>query len=224
MTKATNANTLQLAAAAAAVIVATSLTAPIAAAIPVFPLAPACNAYKMPAFTNFIAGDTTVFIGWAPDGKSGRANTGGYGSDGSFGDVTGGLNGRHAEFLVHWDQGPLGANKWQYSGDVGDDLSLSGTVRFGGVTQGWRSDIPVECVAPNPDTGPPTGQKTAKVVSDVDVYDHKNEPDGAGQFVGILRSPNTVQLLGPCQKKAWCNVSGDAVPTGSGWVWGALDF
>jgi hypothetical protein len=62
------------------------------------------------------------------------------------------------------------------------------------------------------------------VVSDVDVYDHKNEPDGAGQIVGVLRSPNTVQLLGPCQKKSWCNVSGDAVPTGSGWVWGALDF
>jgi hypothetical protein len=37
-------------------------------------------------------------------------------------------------------------------------------------------------------------------------------------------SDRPVQLLGPCQKESWCNVSGDAVPGGSGGVWGALDF
>jgi hypothetical protein len=51
----------------------------------------------------------------------------------------------------------------------------------------------------------------------------KTEPDGAGRVVGILRSGSTVQLLGPCAKDSWCNVAGDAVPGGSGWVWGALN-
>ncbi|HZQ33246.1 MAG TPA: hypothetical protein VFB19_16105 [Mycobacterium sp.] len=212
----------RLPAAAAAIIATALVTAPTAPARPDFPLAPACDAFKLPSFTNFVAGSRIVTIGFAPDGKSGRANTGGYGSqDSSFGDVTGGLNGRHAEFLVHWDQGPEGGNKWQYSGDVGDDLGLAGTLRAPGVTEAWHSEVPVECVAPKPDASPAASQKTATVLQAVDVY---NQPDGtgtvyrdaAGQKI-FLPVGRQVQLVKPCREN-WCQVVDPDVP-GDAWVY-----
>jgi hypothetical protein len=228
MVKVTSANRLQLAAAAAAVIVAGLLTAPSAAASPVFPLAPACDGYKLSGFTNFISASRTIFIGWSPDGKSGRANYGGYGGNGSMADVTGGLNGRHVEFLVHFDQGPEAPNKWQYSGDVGDDLSLAGTLHAPGVTEAWHSDAPVECVAPKPDTGPAAGQKTATVVQATDIYD---KPDGKGQKIGTLYSGEVHPLMEPCRDD-WCRVGQielggfPGLPNGTAWVYakGYLTF
>jgi hypothetical protein len=65
---------------------------------------------------------------------------------------------------------------------------------------------------------------TATVAADVDVYTAKNEPDGAGQVVGILRQGGTVTLAGNCAPESWCEVSGDAVPGGHGWVWGHLNL
>lgn len=65
---------------------------------------------------------------------------------------------------------------------------------------------------------------TATVAADVDVYNTKNEPDGAGQVVGILRQGGTVTLNGDCAPESWCEVSGDAVPGGQGWVWGHLNL
>ncbi len=64
----------------------------------------------------------------------------------------------------------------------------------------------------------------ATVTSDVDVYNAKNEPDGTGQVVGMLRNGSQVELIGSCQPESWCQVSGQAVPGGQGWVWGALQF
>lgn len=64
----------------------------------------------------------------------------------------------------------------------------------------------------------------ATVVSDVDVYNAKNEPDGAGQVVGVLRVGDTVSLAGSCAPDSWCEVSGDAVPGGRGWVWGHMEL
>ena len=65
---------------------------------------------------------------------------------------------------------------------------------------------------------------TASVAADVDVYNAKNEPDGAGQVVGILRQGGDVTLVGGCAPESWCEVSGDAVPGGHGWVWGHLNL
>lgn len=65
---------------------------------------------------------------------------------------------------------------------------------------------------------------TATVAADVDVYNAKNEPDGAGQVVGILRQGGTVTLKGDCAPESWCEVSGDTVPGGQGWVWGHLNL
>ena len=219
--KMTTTNGFRSAVAAVALTAAEIVAAPIAVSSPVFPLAPVCDAYKLPGFANFIAADRTVFIGFSPDGESGRANTGGYGGNGSMGDVTGGLTGSHAEFLVHWDQGPESPNKWQYSGDVGDDLSLSGTLRAPGVTEAWHSEAPVECVAPKPDTDPAVGQKTATVLQEVDVY---NQPDGHGTVYRdadghkiFLIAGRQVQLVKPCRDN-WCQVVDPDVP-GEAWVY-----
>jgi len=206
---------------AAALIGAECVATPFAAARPALPLAPACSSYRLPAFTNLIAGETTVFIGWAPDGKSGRANTGGYGGNGSMGDVTGGLNGRHADILIHWDQGPEGGNKWQFLGDVRDDLTLDGTVRLGGNTVNWHSEGPVECVSAASGNSPGAGQTTATVVQPVDVY---NQPDGQGVVYRdadghtvFLPAGRQVQLVQPC-RDSWCQVVDPDVP-GDAWVY-----
>jgi hypothetical protein len=74
-----------------------------------------------------------------------------------------------------------------------------------------------------PDFNAPT-LPTASVAADVDVYNAKNEPDGAGQVVGILRQGGAVTLVGDCAPESWCEVSGDAVPGGHGWVWGHLNM
>jgi hypothetical protein len=72
--------------------------------------------------------------------------------------------------------------------------------------------------------GPVPSAPTATVAADVDVYNAKNEPDGAGQVVGILHQGGTVKWVGDCAPQSWCEVSGDAVPGGHGWVWGHLNL
>ena len=74
------------------------------------------------------------------------------------------------------------------------------------------------------DTGTDARVPTATAVGDVDVYSAKNEPDGAGHVVGILRKGSTVSLVGDCDAQSWCEVSGDAVPGQRGWVWGHLEL
>jgi hypothetical protein len=224
-------NRLRLATVAVAAIAAGLLTAPLAAASPVFPLAPACDGYKLPSFMgiteswkNRDGGDVTVTIGWSPDGKSGRANMGGYGgNDPSFGNVSGGLQGRHAEFRIDWDQGTYQGSYSRFAGDVRDDLSLDGVVEnhFLPGTQSWRMEGQVECVAAKPDNSPAPGQKTATVLQAVDVY---NQPDGKGTVYRdadghniFLAAGRQVPLVKPCRDN-WCQVVDPDVP-GEAWVY-----
>lgn len=78
---------------------------------------------------------------------------------------------------------------------------------------------------PPPEPGPAPAGRTATVNNDVDVY---AEPGGQGQPFGVLRVKSQVVVLPSqpvCQKAQWCHVQGNAVPNGSGWVWGdLLDF
>jgi hypothetical protein len=60
----------------------------------------------------------------------------------------------------------------------------------------------------------------ATVLQDDDVY---AAPGGVGKPIGVLRAPNKVSLL-EARPDQWCHVQGNAVPTGSGWVWCAPDF
>jgi hypothetical protein len=81
-----------------------------------------------------------------------------------------------------------------------------------------KKKIPPPAPAPTP---PPAGQ-TATVNNDVDVY---AEPGGQGQPFGEpLRKGSKVTVL-VRQQDQWCQVQGNAVPNGIGWVWGEfLDF
>jgi hypothetical protein len=65
----------------------------------------------------------------------------------------------------------------------------------------------------------------ATVTGDVDVYESVDPQTGGVNKLGILFSNNQtqqVQVVGPCKKDDWCRVSGTAVPSGSGMVWGHL--
>jgi hypothetical protein len=65
-----------------------------------------------------------------------------------------------------------------------------------------------------------TSSQTAKVIADVDVY---AKPGGNGDPVGILRAGESVALLSACADN-WCNVAGEAVPGGKGWVYDGPDY
>jgi hypothetical protein len=155
----------------------------------------------------------------------------------TLGAAAGGLTGRTIDFKVRWE------NKLTtvYKGQVNDDGSASGTMSTSNGNEGtWRSTFNDFRCAPGRTLGRvPVGQShparevmpnlpdvlptpSATVAADVDVYNAKNEPDGAGQVVGMLRTGNSVGLMGDCAPESWCEVSGDAVPSGRGWVWGHL--
>ncbi|MGW3029096.1 CAP domain-containing protein, partial [Streptomyces sp. NPDC001221] len=70
----------------------------------------------------------------------------------------------------------------------------------------------------------PAGRMATVAGEDVDVYNVKNEPDGAGRVIGILRVGQRVELVGSCRPESWCQVTGRNVPGGNGWVWGHLQF
>lgn len=101
--------------------------------------------------------------------------------------------------------------------DVQDGPSMSDVnVNQGG---GWR----VDQLHPEP-LGPPIApQKLATVTADVDVYNNKNEPDGAGQVTNMLSAGTQVVPVGNCAPESWCQVN---TPDGAsvGWVWGHLQL
>ena len=163
------------------------------------------------------------------------------------GTVAGGIQGRNVDFTITWNNGSMG----RYTGVVDDDwFVVGGTVDEANPSSKatFRSTTPLACtkfpVPPQPERAPNTlvetppiagsrpapsqdpgpGTLVATVASDVDVYNVKNEPGGAGQIIGTLRTGQQVNLMGSCKKDDWCNVAGPVVPTGAGWVWGALDF
>jgi hypothetical protein len=151
-----------------------------------------------------------------------------------------GLYGRTIDFKVFWPNGGISEIK----GRVNDDRSASGTVvstatgtsSDGPWSGNWHSAFAdFRCAKGHKLGQRPIGGdgqtaavasdvQTAAVASDVDVYNAKNEPDGTGQVVGMLRAGNSVKLAGSCAPDSWCEVSGDSVPSGHGWVWGHLEL
>jgi hypothetical protein len=160
------------------------------------------------------------------------------------GAADGGIHGGFSvAFKVIWENGFTN----QYTGQVNADNSASGTtVNNGGTSNSWHSAFKDFTCAPSARVGDLVGPQqnddtradldrrvdvtvalpdvTATVVSDVDVYTAKNEPDGAGQVVGMLKSGESVKLAGPCTPDSWCEVTGTSVPGGHGWVWGHLNL
>jgi hypothetical protein len=150
------------------------------------------------------------------------------------GTVSGSISGRHLDFTIRWNSGPRG----HYIGDVGDDDFAHGLTfdeANAGSQANWDSTVPLQCATaaapapqapaqPAPPQQAPAGQKVATVTNDVDVYNLKNEPDGTGTVIGMLRSGRQVQYLGSCAQSDWCNVIVPELPGGRGWIWGNLQF
>jgi hypothetical protein len=215
------------------------LTVPAPAqALPMIPLAPACSDYQFKGqFSLNQSNGATVSFDSTGQTATGRAvaDTGGPALDLMRGKVGGGIQGRHLEFTIQWDRGPIG----HYAGDVDDSGFAHGNtvdVTDTSSTATWDATTPLACMppaAPPPPPPPPPVQappqappapaaKTAEVASDVDVYD---APGGNGKVLGILRAdpaPQKVELVGSCQPNDWCQVAGPNVPTGKGFVWGSL--
>jgi hypothetical protein len=135
------------------------------------------------------------------------------------------FSGRFLSFTITWNDNKGRAH---YAATVGDDGFSHGAADGPKIPVNlwnpglWDSTTHFTCTSSGSQPPPPQ-TSTATATEDVDVYESVG-PDGGVNNQGILRSGNKVALLAPCKKKDWCHVSGDAVPTGSGWVWGALAF
>jgi hypothetical protein len=222
MSQVTIVNKSQVFAAATAISAVGLLVVPAPAqAEPMFPLAPACSQYKFIGdfALNQSNGYRVEFPSQGP-AASGRATaTGGNGSQ-MFGNVSGGIQGRTVDFTIRWDGGGAVGH---YTGYIGDDDFVHGGLSVDEKTPSsranWDSTVPFGCA-----DAPPAAKTATVVGEDVDVYNAKNEPDGAGQVVGVLPVGTQVQLAGSCAPSSWCRVTGTNVPGGNGWVWGHLQF
>jgi hypothetical protein len=160
-------------------------------------------------------------------------------SGAAFGNSTGSIAGNTVDFIVTWTP-QSGGGTTHFRGTVAGDGFAHGTASgaaahdsFGGQDpmfepEAWDSTNKLTCPAPAAPAAPAApvvpAASTATVTSDVDLYNVKNEPDGTGHIIGMLRSGSQVQIVGSCQPQSWCQVQGAAVPTGHGWAWGALQL
>jgi len=189
---------------------------------------PACVQFGFPGDVQLRQSDgwnvTFSSVGSIASGPAqARHDTGGTLS----GTVAGGIEGRNINVVINWNNGSRG----RYTGVVGDDYHMSGdSVDINPESDArakYRSVFPISCLTtadPKPAEPPPVpATRTAFVDGeDVDVYD---VPDGdKGNILGILQKDKGVQVNADCKPASWCLVSGVAVPTGQGWIWGHLRF
>jgi hypothetical protein len=145
MTQPTYAHKSQLLGVATTLSAVAALMVPAAQADRMLPLAPACDQYAYPeGFTLQQADGWRVELtgnGPFPDGFATATK---QGQTPMHGSVSGGIQGRHADFRIDWDTGPVG----HYTGDVDDSGIAHGT----GVDEAhptssstWNSTVPFEC-------------------------------------------------------------------------------
>jgi hypothetical protein len=216
---------------------------------PPLPLVPACDTtFEFPGRL-VIKLDNGIQVHMDnAEGPTLQGATAGYSTPGSTevtrGTVGGGVDGTTVDFTIDWTSGPGAGQHSHYTGVVNDNLTAQGMVTDNANNQNvWASApakltckrLPPEGPIAAPDTPPVGGggappppivggaAPTADVVSDVDVYKSVDPVTGGVDKLGVLRKGSKVQLMGSCAKDDWCQVSGAAVPTGQGWVWGALN-
>jgi hypothetical protein len=133
-----------------------SVPAP-AQALPVVPLAPACNDFEFPGSTFLLKQNSGPVVEVSTQGR----NTSWASYPGGGGPAKGGISGRSISFDVHWYTSD-GEGNFEYdsrfTGQVRDDGSVSGTgVNLGGGPgSNWTSDQKLKCVAPVHETLPGT--------------------------------------------------------------------
>ena len=187
------------------------------------------------------------------DAKTGFTSACG-GCPSSVGPINGTISGNQFSFTVNWNTSTTGeyegsiSDQGSLSGTTHDSHG-NGTPwheYYGkkAICQPTATTPPSSAASTPPSGGPPpmTEQEKAKaqqfmlqqaakklkkqalpdatVLQDDDVY---AEPGGVGKPIGMLRKDSKVSLL-EARSDQWCHVQGNAVPTGSGWVWCAPDF
>jgi hypothetical protein len=231
-----------LAASATALVASGIITPALAESAPMFPLSPGCSQYVFNKGYELAHGSFRMYF--AADGAkvSGRVNgvrePGGRIEETFAGDITGAIQGRNIDLTVAWHSNARG----RYTGVVDDRGYVQGQTydETGGSSAIWHSLTPLVCAPAPPAPAPGPSKRLGKapasapvaapaaeiatVTGDVDVYNAKNDPAGTGTVLGILRANNHVGVLGPCQPNDWCEVEGDQVPGGRGWIWGHLQL
>lgn len=105
----------------------------------------------------------------------------------------------------------------------GDGARLAGGTlldALGMVCGPWQlqsTAIPPPDRTPPPQT--PNPAREQRVVLPVDVY---NQPGGT--VTGFLAAGTVLVLPGPCRADNWCQVTGNAVPQGTGWVFSGPSY
>lgn len=137
------------------------------------------------------------------------------GTNGTYGSASGSISGRNIDVRITWNDNKGTAH---FTGTIGDDGIARGDSTGTPIPINlwnpgpWYTSEPLNC-----STGQGTGQSSAKVVADVDVY---NIPDGPGKRqIGTLRAPSVVPLVEPCTFDAFCHVSVPNMDGGNGFAW-----
>ncbi|GFG51008.1 hypothetical protein CQY20_22370 [Mycolicibacterium agri] len=194
-----------------------------AQAIPLFPLAPACNAWAFPGDVLIREGGTGWNVAFSSTGHtaSGRATASHESGQSKSGNISGGFTGSHVDLTVRYDNGET----QRYIGDVdtNDNNKLAGKTANNVF---WRTVFPISCAEVVPPANPGAPSKTAFVTTppeydEVDVYD---TPGGTGNVIGTIAKDKGVQANADCKPDDWCLIRGVAVPGGQGWMWGHLRF
>ena len=235
MSHTTNVTRSSIAITAAAVTAAGVIATPIpAAAKPMLPLAPVCEAFKLGDVgggllevhqDNGTVMQVPVTGSQVGPGRAMHAIPGR--TAGTFGNAYGGLNGRDINFTVNWDQGPGAGSTNTYTGRIADDgISTGITKNNTGAQNSWRSSLRHGCVdAPakpaenKPPEQVPPPKPTVTVLQPADVYD---APDGNGNRIGdedyFLNVNEKYELVEPCRDN-WCHLVIPSAPGGQGWVY-----
>ena len=155
MTQPTFVRKSQLLGAATALSAVGLLMAPAPAqADPMLPLAPPCGQYGFPGvITLEQTGGWRVELTSSGPFADGTAVATKPGQPDMHGTVSGGIQGRHADFTIQWDSGPRG----RYTGDI-DESGIAHGTGFDEVnpssTTTWDSTTPFECTTPSAGTRP----------------------------------------------------------------------
>jgi hypothetical protein len=219
--------------AAAAVAVGLLAVPGTAEAMPLQPLAPKCEKFRLANIGEglFEANLDNGIVAHIP--VSGQTNAGPNRAFyvipgktlGTWGTAYGSISGRSINLTTKWDQGPGTGFSNIWTGHIDDQGISTGTVTNNqGVTNKWRGSLGHTCVSAPPAPAPPAPappappkqigkQKTATVTADTDLYD-KPSHEG-GKKIGVLRQGDVAKVVKPCQPEAWCQLREP-----EGWAWG----
>ncbi len=215
-----------------------------AEAMPLQPLAPKCEKFRLGNIGEglFEANLDNGIVAHIP--VSGQTNAGPNRAFyvipgktlGTWGTAYGSISGRSINLTTKWDQGPGAGFSNIWTGHIDDQGISTGTVTNNqGVTNKWRGSLGHTCVStpPAPAPAPPAPAPPApappapappappkaigkKTATVTTDTDLYNKPSHeGGKKIGVLRQGDVVKLVERCQPEAWCQLREP-----EGWAWG----